>query len=146
MLPFENAIAQYVKETNHHVYYRVTPVFEGNNLLASGVILEAKSIEDDGKGICFNVFCHNVQPGIDIDYATGESHLKKSELSISSSTQSKVSATQKDSYVLNRNSKKFHLSSCAHVKTIQEQNREDFTGDRQYVIDAGYEPCKSCNP
>lgn len=73
MLPFENEVADYVKGTGNHVSYRVTPVFEGNNLVASGVIMEAKSVEDNGAGVCFNVYVYNVQPGIEIDYATGES-------------------------------------------------------------------------
>ncbi len=73
MLPFENKVASYVKRTGNHVLYRVTPIFDGNNLVASGVEMEALSVEDHGKGICFHVFCYNVQPGITIDYATGES-------------------------------------------------------------------------
>ncbi len=73
MLPFENMIAEYVKETGNHVLYRVTPVFDGNNLLADGVLMEALSMEDKGYGICFNVFCYNVEPGVIIDYATGKS-------------------------------------------------------------------------
>lgn len=73
MLPFENMVADYVKETGNHVMYRVTPLFEGDNLVADGVLMEAKSVEDDGEDILFNVFCYNVQPGISIDYATGES-------------------------------------------------------------------------
>lgn len=73
MLPFENMVAEYVEETNNHVIYRVTPIFEGDNLLASGVLIEAKSVEDNGKGIQFNVYCYNVQPGIGINYKTGES-------------------------------------------------------------------------
>lgn len=75
MLPFENMVADYVKETRNHVLYRVTPVFEGDNLLASGVQIEAESVEDNGDGIQFNVYCYNVQPGISIDYTTGESRL-----------------------------------------------------------------------
>ena len=75
MLPFENETADYVKTTGNHVLYRVTPVFQGDNLLADGVIIEAYSVEDNGAGICFNVFCYNVQPGIYIDYATGESRV-----------------------------------------------------------------------
>lgn len=75
MLPFENQVAQYLdKNKSNHVLYRVTPIFNGNNLLASGVQMEAWSVEDNGQGICFNVYCYNVQPGIVIDYATGESH------------------------------------------------------------------------
>ena len=73
MLLFENMVAEYVEETDNHVLYRVTPIFEENNLLASGVLIEAKSVEDNGVGIQFNVYCYNVQPGIEIDYKTGES-------------------------------------------------------------------------
>lgn len=73
MLSFEKMVAEYVEETNNHVLYRVTPIFEDENLLASGVLIEAKSVEDNGKGIQFNVYCYNVQPGIEIDYKTGES-------------------------------------------------------------------------
>lgn len=73
MLPFENMVADYIKETGHHVLYRVTPVFDGDNLLASGVQMEALSVEDNGEGISYNVFVYNVQPGINIDYVTGES-------------------------------------------------------------------------
>lgn len=77
MLPFENQIAEYIDNNpNNHVLYRVTPIFKEENLLASGVQLEALSVEDNGKGIKFNVYCYNVQPGVEIDYKTGESHEK----------------------------------------------------------------------
>ena len=76
MLPFENEVADYVRRTGNHVMYRVTPVFEGDNLVADGVLMEAYSVEDDGKGVCFCVFVYNVQPGIEIDYRTGESRVK----------------------------------------------------------------------
>lgn len=79
MLPFENMVADYVKETGNHVIYRVTPVFEGNNLVAKGVQLEAKSVEDNGDGVCFNVYAYNNQPGVTIDYATGESYLSQTQ-------------------------------------------------------------------
>ena len=75
MLPFENLVADYVKETGNHVRYQVTPIFQGVELVARGVQMEAMSVEDDGAGVCFNVFVYNVQPGITIDYATGESSL-----------------------------------------------------------------------
>lgn len=75
MLPFENMVAAYIKESGNHVLYRVTPVFKGDNLLAEGVLMEGRSVEDNGEGICYNVFVYNVQPGIEIDYATGESRL-----------------------------------------------------------------------
>lgn len=77
MLPFEDEVAEYVKDTGNHVLYRVTPIFEGDNLLATGVEMEAKSVEDDGKGVKFNVFVYNVQDGIQIDYKTGDSSLEK---------------------------------------------------------------------
>lgn len=78
MLPFENMVADYVRETNHHVLYRVTPIFENNDLVAKGVLMEAMSVEDEGFDIEFNVFVYNVQPGIFIDYQTGESYRKDS--------------------------------------------------------------------
>lgn len=75
MLPFENKVANYIKETNNHVLYRVTPIFEGNNLLINGVQIEASSVEDKCEDICFNVYIYNVQEGIKINYANGESQL-----------------------------------------------------------------------
>lgn len=77
MLPLETKILDYIYETNNHVVYRVTPVFKGDNLVASGVKMEAYSVEDQGKGVCFNAYCYNVQPGIVINYATGESKLEE---------------------------------------------------------------------
>ena len=76
MLPFEDMVADYVKETDEHVLYRVTPIFEDENLIASVVLIEAESVEDKGVSILFNVYCYNVQPGIEIDYLTGDSRLK----------------------------------------------------------------------
>lgn len=76
MLPFENMVADYVKETGNHVLYRVTPIFDGNNLVAAGVLMEGKSVEDKGKSICFNVFAYNNQPGININYKDGTSSAK----------------------------------------------------------------------
>ena len=134
MLPFENMVADYVKETGNHVLYRATPVFEGENLLASGVLLEGYSVEDSGGGICFNVYCYNVQPGIAIDYATG------------SSAQQAAEPTGSVTYVLNTNSKKFHLPDCPSVEKIAEKNRQDYTGSRADLTAQGYEPCKQCNP
>lgn len=72
MLPFENMVADYVKETDEHVLYRVTPIFDGDNLVCNGVLMEAESVEDEGESVLYNVFVYNVQPGIEIDYATGE--------------------------------------------------------------------------
>ena len=76
MLPFENMVAEYVDETDNHVLYRVTPIYEGDNLVAEGVQMEAYSVEDNGEGICYNVFVYNEQPGVEINHKTGESRLK----------------------------------------------------------------------
>lgn len=139
MLPFENMVADYVKETNHHVLYRVTPIFDGDNLVARGVEMEGYSVEDNGAGICFNVYAYNVQPDIEIDYATGESWLAGSKQSVESS---KTSVK----YVLNTNNHKFHLESCSVVASINDKNKEIFTGTREEVIAQGYEPCGKCKP
>ena len=153
MLPFENIVADYVQETNNHVLYRVTPVFEGDNLLAAGVLMEGYSVEDDGDGICFCIFAYNVQPGVTINYATGDSTLdgaaSTSEPSVahepSSDTQAGTS-TAEAHYVLNNNTKKFHLPSCASADDIKDSNREDYYGSREDLIERVYVPCKRCNP
>lgn len=138
MLPFENMVADYVKETDNHVLYRVTPIFERDNLLVSGVQMEAKSVEDNGDGISFNVYCYNVQPDIVIDYKTGESLEVGNEKSISES--------DTRTYILNTNTKKFHLKSCSSAKNLPDKNREEYSGNRNDLISKGYEPCKKCNP
>lgn len=154
MIPFENKIAEYVKETGHHVLYRVTPVYEGSNLLASGVLMEAKSVEDDE--ICFNVFLYNVQEGIEIDYASGESEACKNgkEQKIANDFAAVVEDAEESllgtggplNYILNANTMKFHLPSCSSVDTIKEYNKEEYFGTRDDLIKNGYEPCKRCNP
>ena len=139
MLPFENMVADYVKETDYHVLYRVTPIFEGDNLVASGVLMEAESVEDDGEGILFNVYVYNVQPGIVIDYATGDSYLESSKTASDNSEAVKT-------YILNTNSKKFHDPSCSGAKTIKDSNRQTYEGSREDLIKQGYEPCGKCRP
>lgn len=151
MLPFENKVAEYVKETGNHVLYRVTPVYEGENLVADGVQMEARSVEDDGAGICFNIYAYNVQPGITIDYATGESALS-GETGEAGSGAQKSSPEQKETdntagqYVLNTNTKKFHLPSCSSVADTREENKEEFVGSRSDLLGQGYEPCGRCKP
>ena len=135
MLPFENLVADYVKETDNHVLYRVTPVFEGQNLVASGVQMEAWSVEDEGEGVCFNVYVYNVQPGITIDYATGESWQEGAEPQSGETT-----------YILNTNSHKFHDPDCSSVSGMSTANRQEYTGSREALIAQGYTPCGQCNP
>lgn len=77
MLPYENEVADYVNKTDNHVMYRVTPIYEGDNLVANGVLMEGYSVEDRGQGVCFNIYCYNAQPGVTIDYKTGDSKLEK---------------------------------------------------------------------
>ena len=135
MLPFENMVADYVKETNNHVLYRVTPQFDGDDLLAKGVELEALSVEDQGEGISVHVFCYNVQPGVEIDYATGESRLAES-----------AQTGTEETFILNTSSRKFHRPDCQGAAQIKDSNREDYTGSREMLIEMGYEPCKQCEP
>ena len=143
MLPFENMVADYVKETGNHVMYRVTPIYKGNNLLANGLQMEGYSVEDDGEGICFNIFVYNVQPQITIDYATGESYYSgNNNIDIPDKDTNTNSAT----YILNKNTKKIHLPSCYSVDQMKESNKKYYTGDIDDLINQGYSPCKNCNP
>ncbi len=136
MLPFENMIADYVKETENHVVYRVTPIFDGNNLVARGVVMEAMSVEDNGEGIQFHVYAYNNQPGVTIDYATGNSWLS-GEPNI---------GTNEVGYVLNTNSKKIHLPTCNQIDSIKENNKKTTAYSKAVLIEQGYSPCKNCNP
>ena len=139
MLPFENMVADYIKETGSHVMYRVTPVFSGDDLVAQGVQMEAYSVEDDGDGICFNVFCYNVQPGVTIDYADGTNHLSDKDAQTDSSTSTDTASAH---YVLNTSSKKYHDPSA--VGKMSEKNRRDFTGTQAELEKEGYTPHTSC--
>lgn len=142
MLPFENMVADYIKETGSHVMYRVSPVFNGDDLVAQGVQMEAYSVEDDGDGICFNVFCYNVQPGVTIDYADGTNHLSDRDAQTDSSTAAVDTASTH--YVLNTSSKKYHDPSCSAVGKMSEKNRRDFTGTQAELEKKGYTPHTSC--
>lgn len=169
MLPFENAVADYVDATGNHVLMAVMPVFEGSELVARGVHMMAESVEDGGEGVAFNVFCYNVQPGVVIDYGTGASMLEEDatplpDVSGAESAPDTASegagageASEKGAtgsaegkgtteYVLNTNSKKFHLPSCSSVDQMSPKNREDVEDTRENLIAKGYDPCKRCNP
>ena len=160
MLPFENRIADYVHQTGNHVLYRVTPIYEDDNLLANGVLLEAFSMEDRGRGLCFAVFCYNVQPGIEIDYRNGDSWLLGEESPSPESTwtetqsalETTTASTDTDetpnsiTYVLNTRSKRFHYPDCESVSQIKEKNKAEYSGTREQLIEEGYQPCGSCKP
>ena len=143
MLPFENMVADYVKETDNHVMYRVTPIYVGNNLLASGVQMEAYSVEDDGEGVCFNVYVYNVQPGIVINYANGDNWLS-GETPPQTETESETSRDGK--YVLNKSTKKIHKYNCSKVNSISEQNRQEHIGLLDDLVAQGYSGCGICKP
>lgn len=156
MLEFENTVSAYVEETNNHVIYRVTPIFEGDNLVAKGVEMEAWSVEDRGAGVCFNVFCYNVQPGIEIDYATGDSWLsnedsQKEDIKTDYATQENLQSnnnndTQQEikEYILNTNTKKIHLPTCSSVNSMSEKNKQIVNGTIDDIKEQGYTPCSRC--
>ena len=149
MEPFENKVANFVKSYNAHVLYRVTPEFDGNNLVASGVLMEAYSLDDNGAGIQFCVYCYNVQPNIGINYADGDSWRIIHEPDPVEVVPDRSIMPEPDSsvtYVLNTNTKKFHYPSCSSVNSMKDKNKDYYTGPRDDVISMGYEPCKRCNP
>ena len=157
MLPFENMVAAYVRETGNHVLYRVTPIFEGKNLLASGVLMEGWSVEDDGDGICFNVYCYNVQPDIIIDYSDGSNKAADGSAPYGSaaaaaSTQKKDTSetpkntSPKTNYIGNKNSKKLHYTWCHSVEQMKDSNKVYLTCTREEALARGYSPCGNCNP
>ena len=159
MLPFENMVADYVKETENHVMYRVTPIFKENNLVASGVLMEAKSVEDNGEGILFNVFCYNVQPGIEINYADGSSKLSETvevketttieQTSVHNQPQTQAptqpqtqapTQSQENSVMvwIPKSGSKYHSNSeCSNMKNPSQTTLEE-------AISRGFEPCKKC--
>ena len=142
MLPFENMVADYVKESENHVLLRVTPVFEGNDYVARGVVMEGYSVEDGGEAICFCIYAFNVQPEIYIDYYTGRNRLA----SDSDKDEGDVDLTI--TYILNSHSKKYHLPTCYHAESIDPMNRVEY---KDAVADfltkyPGYEPCGTCHP
>lgn len=138
MLPFENLVADYVTETQNHVMYRVTPIFDGVNLLAKGVQIEAYSVEDEGTGVCFNVFVNNIQPGVEINYLDGTSRAVEEV----AETDDGAMIVER---VLNTSSKKFHLPDCSAVKDIKAKNKEVYNGDLNQLLKKGYSPCGNCH-
>ena len=154
MLPFENMVADYIKETGNHVMYRVAPDFQGSELVARGVTIEAKSVEDNGEGIEFCVYVYNFQPGILINYKTGESKLDDGT-SIPESdgseggTENGGGASGEETaatYVINTSTGKFHTPDCHYATSMKEENRLEFTGERDELIEQNYSPCSSCKP
>ncbi len=168
MLPLENRVAEYVRSTGNHVLYRVTPMFRGKDLVARGVDIEAYSLEDGGKGVSYNVYCYNVQPGVKIDYRTGKNKLDEATLPESADADQKEPETDTEdaedrsgskdtpaadleipdgvTYILNNNTMRFHRTDCKGARDILEHNREWFYGSREEAIEEGYVPCGMCQP
>lgn len=134
MLPYENQVADYIRRTGNKVHYRVVPVYDNDSdLLCKGVWMEAESVEDNGAGVQFSVFVYNIQPGIWIDYATGDSCREEDRF-------------KEKSYILNTRSQKFHLPECKNVADIAEHNKNTYVGTREDLIEDGYTPCGWCKP
>lgn len=170
MLQYESKITEYVKSTGNHVLLRATPVFDDDNLVATGVNLEAFSVEDIGAGIRFNVFLYNIQPGISIEYVDGTSIPDPNYAPVTTPTPAPLLSLEPTStddpgitrespqeeapaeepksvtYILNTNSKKFHYPSCSSVGSMSNKNKKEFFGTRDEAISQGYVPCKKCNP
>ena len=142
MLPFENKIDDYIENTHQHVLYRVTPIYIDSELVCRGILMEAMSIEDD---LCtFCVYCYDVQPGVKIDYLTGDNWLDTDKQTKPTETTS-VSET-KGNYVLNTHTMKIHRPDCDAANKISVDNRQEFSGSIDELLNEGYTRCKSCNP
>lgn len=137
MLFFEEKVLDYIRETGNHVLYRISPIFHGEELVARGVQMEAFSVEDMGEGICFNVYVYNVQPGVEIDYKTGENWRDPAYYDDEETT---------GVYIINTSSGKFHLDGCDGAYNMSSKNKRVFEGSRQVLIDQGYEQCGNCRP
>lgn len=149
MLPFENMVADYVENTNKHIMYRVTPVYDGEDLVAKGVQMEAYSVEDKGESISFNVFVFKSQPGVKINYKDGTSQLLKDntfESDDNNKEKSEVNVNEQKEYILNTNTKKIHRKDCSSVRDVQGQNIEIYNGTKEYLDDNGYTECGKCKP
>ncbi len=168
MVPYEDKIYDCIKKGKLHVVYRVQPVYKDSELVCRGVWMQAYSLEDKGKSVDFNVYCFNVQPGIEIDYSDGSSSLKtdyNKEMEIalangaetvendgtsvqvsSGTTKSGKKNAEKKTYILNTSSKKFHLPDCENINAIKEKNKKTTKTTRDLLIKEGYSPCKTCNP
>ena len=162
MQPFELEVLEYVRRTGNHVLYRVTPVFEGDNLVASGVIMEALSVEDHGESVSFHIYAYNVQPGVIIDYKTGDSMLdpdykmpEQQEEDTEFPQDKEITdrngmpvedRNEENTYVLNTNTHKFHRPSCDSVTDMKDKNKMITEESRDEIIRKGYEPCGRCNP
>lgn len=160
MQPLENRVVDYIRQSGNHVLYRVTPLFEGDELVARGLRMEARSIEDEGAGISLSMYCYNVQPGVQIDYATGESHrvdaVSKATLSMKGYLLGSLPEAPPEPserlfesvapYVLNYVTRRFHLRDCKFVADIAARNEGFCRWERNVLLALDYVPCGHCRP
>lgn len=159
MLPYEERAMDYIRSTGNHVLYRVTPHYDGDNLVASGVLMEARSVEDDGAGLMFCVWCYNVEPGVEIDYATGDNWASDPSQEsagavagksggIGGAGESSAASSDPESmtYILNTNTHRFHYPDCKSVGDMKEKNKQEVVSTRSELIENGYKPCGVCKP
>lgn len=167
MLPFENMVAEYIKDTDNHVYYRVRPMFEEDDLVARGVLMEAYSVEDNGSGICYNIFCYNNQPGVEINYADGssvadEDYVVEKKVNLSENKSESVKYAEKkesekkdlselydengNDYVLNIRRMKIHKPDCKSVQDMSSKNAYEIKAYIDVLMEEGYSPCQICKP
>lgn len=146
MLPFENMVADYVREDDERVLYRVTPMFDGDDFVCRGVLMEAISVEDNGDSVLFNVFVYNVQPGIKINYATGESSLDDKQTAGTGDSDSEAASDVDTTYVINASSMKFHKEDCSSISSMNPANKKVVTSTRDELVSEGYSPCGICKP
>lgn len=154
MAVVETTVANYVARTGNHVLYRVTPDFRENELVCRGIEIEAQSVEDED--VAFHVYIYNIEPGIAIDYRTGENRLAEYAAEIETRIIPTPEPTEQPEeqpeeqqivvYVLNTNTRRFHLPSCHSVTDMKPKNRKDYTGTREELINQGYKPCGECKP
>lgn len=149
MLPIESEVRQYIDRTGNHVMYRVWPYYKTGNLVCEGIQIEAMSVEDEE--IRINVYCFNVQPGVSIDYRTGMNSIARTsiDLEYTEMTEADLSRTVMSNeltYVLNTNTKRFHLPTCPSCVEMKPKNKQETTLSREELIDLGYVPCGRCNP
>lgn len=147
MLPFENLTANYLKENKGRVLYRVTPIYEDDNLVANGVQMEACSVVDNCKDLNFNVYVYNVEDGISINYGTGENHaLLKGEASEDKekSTESTTLENDQEDFILNTRSMIIHMPNCASVEKATDHNKKEVYESLEDLKKKGYKPCQIC--
>lgn len=146
MLPFENMVADYIKETGNHVMYRVTPIYDGYNLVCSGVLMEGYSVEDSGEDICFCIYAYNVQPGVSINYFTGQNYISGEEPETEAGGGESSTPSDGVTIYIVTTSGKYHLSSCRYAESTKEENKSEFSGTLEELIIKypSHEACKTC--